>query len=76
MLAEYMTETEQKIKQLNLEDRQILLNNIHNWFDTSEPIDVSSSKTLNDYMWSHDPIISDGGVVDFAISNNLILKKG
>lgn len=72
MFKEAMIKSETSIEKMNYSDKKALYLKIKIWFDCDESLFIISTKTLHDYLWSHDPIASEDGVIDFCKSNNLI----
>lgn len=75
MLAEYMNETESNIRKMNIIDQTKLYLKINEWFEVHGDLDEISPTKLNNYLWSFDPIIATGGIVDFCLQNGLIQER-
>lgn len=75
MFEELQKESKEKLSGLSQSDLQKTYLKAVNFFGNEElPTEISAS-TVHNFIWSQDPVTTEGGVLDFCSKNELIKSK-
>ena len=71
MIDIYMFNSKNKIEEMNESERKTLVSNIKDFFKLDSEVTELTTENVYNYLWSNDPIISDGGIFNFCHKFNL-----
>jgi len=75
MIAEFMTQSKTAIDYLSEDERKKLSLKIKEYFEFDDMPSDLSTQSVYDFLWSADPIATEGGIFEFCTMHNLYSEE-